>query len=105
MEQPNLTYIQNLSRGDELFQEKLIKIIKDEFPKERDSCFDNLKNKDYLSASEKVHKLKHKISILGLEKSYEIAVEFENNLRGNNADLEDDFRIIMLNITNYLNML
>ena len=64
-----------------------------------------LKIKDYSRAAEKVHKLKHKISILGLEKSYEIAVEFEKNLRENNADLEGDFRIIMLNITNYLNML
>ena len=105
MEQANLSYIQSLSGGDENFEKKIISIIKDEFPKERESCFDNLKTKDYLGAAEKVHKLKHKISILGLEKSYEIAVEFEKNLRENNADLEGDFRIIMLNITNYLNML
>ncbi|WP_298496298.1 Hpt domain-containing protein [uncultured Algibacter sp.] len=102
MEQPNLSYINQLSGGDKAFEEKLITIIKDEFPKEKDIYFKNIENDNFKEAAENVHKLKHKISILGLEKSYEVAVNFENSLLDQSKTGKDDFDAIMQNITDFL---
>ena len=102
MEQPNLSYINTLSGGDETFKNKLITIIKTEFPNEKVIYFKNIESKNFKEASENVHKLKHKISILGLEKSYAIAVDYENNLKTNSLEGEVDFNIILQLITDYL---
>ena len=50
-------------------------------------------------------RLSSKISILGLVKSYEIANEYEHNLRVKSTDKSDDFDIILLVITEYLKTL
>ncbi|AXT20364.1 Hpt domain-containing protein [Flavobacteriaceae bacterium AU392] len=105
MEQPNLYYINDLSSGDAAFKNKIIAVIKSEFPEEKSIYLKNIKSKDYKKAAENVHKLKHKISILGLEKSYALAVEFENDLRDDNLDLKDDFNTVLQIITDYLNIL
>ena len=63
------------------------------------------KNKKYKLAADNVHKLKHKISILGLEKSYEIAIAFENNLIEGDTSLYKEFETILNTITNYLQKL
>lgn len=105
MEQPNLSYINSMSGGDKAFEKKLIGIIKAEFPKEKQVYFDNLTAENYKLTAESVHKLKHKISILGLEKSYEIAVEFETNLLEGKTTCQEQFESILTNITNYLKTL
>ncbi|MBU3821269.1 Hpt domain-containing protein [Flavobacteriaceae bacterium XHP0103] len=105
IEKPNLSYIHSLSGGDKTFEKKLITILKTEFPVEKKLYEKNIKSNNFIESAENVHKLKHKISILGLIKSYEIASEFENNLKESNISLKDDFDDIMQNITNYLNTL
>lgn len=103
MEQPNLSYLTSLSGGDKEFEKKLIQIIKSEFPGEYKLYKQNIEHKNYLKASENVHKLKHKISILGLEKSYAIASEFEISLKEKEDDvLKGEFEKIMQIITDYL---
>ncbi|NLP59185.1 Hpt domain-containing protein [Lutibacter sp. B1] len=102
MEKPNLTYIHNLSGGDKEFKKKIISIIKEEYPEEINEYYTNFNLKNYSIAATNVHKLKHKISILGLEESYEIAAEYENNLKEGNSILSDKFEIILQNITDYL---
>ncbi|WP_142784568.1 Hpt domain-containing protein [Changchengzhania lutea] len=103
MEQPNLAYIDTLSGGDEAFKQKLIDIIKMEFPDEKAVYLKNIEEKNFEAAAENVHKLKHKISILGLEKSYEIATEFENDLKDNHDDVgKEAFISILQNITTFL---
>ena len=52
-------------------------------------------------AAESVHKLKHKISILGLNKSYYIAEKFEDNLKDNSTELQSDFDAIRLSASGY----
>ncbi|RIA08545.1 hypothetical protein OE09_0360 [Flavobacteriaceae bacterium MAR_2010_72] len=104
-EKPNLTYINALSGGDIEFEKKLINIIKKEFPIEKEIYFKNLKEKKYQEVAENVHKLKHKIIILGLENSYELAVTYENNLKEGSLDLKEDFQIILKSMTNFLNTL
>ena len=66
---------------------------------------DSMESDNHFLSAEHVHKLKHKISILGLDKSYEVAVEFENNLRAGSTALRDEFEAILTIMTNYLNFL
>ncbi|WP_109299423.1 Hpt domain-containing protein [Aquimarina sp. AU474] len=105
MEEPNLSVINTLSGGDKTFEEKIFNVIKREFPEEKDQYFDNLKNENLTKAAEDVHKLKHKISILGLEKSYEIATDYEKNLKQGTFGLKEDFEKILQTITQYITTL
>ncbi|MCH2194218.1 Hpt domain-containing protein [Kordia sp.] len=102
MEQPNLTYVEQLARGDENIRSTLIDVIKTEFPEEKNEYYESLVTKDYKKIEENVHKLKHKISILGLEKSYELANTYEHNLREKRMDGVDDFEEILNTITAYI---
>ena len=102
METPNLSYIKSMSGDDTSFEQKLITIIKSEFPEEKKVYFNNIASKKYKLTAENVHKLKHKISILGLEKSYEIAVAYENNLLEGSTELQEEFESILSIITEYL---
>lgn len=104
-ETPNLNYIKELSGGDDAFEKKILAVIKAEFPEEKKVYYKNLKANEYKLVSENVHKLKHKISILGLEKSYDLAVDYENNLRENDSTLKNEFESILQNITQFLNQL
>ena len=88
-DQPNLNYINSLSEGDKSFEMKILGIIKKEFKEEKNTYYNNMKNDNFKLCAENVHKIKHKISILGLEKSYEIAERYENNLREGNYELQN----------------
>ncbi|TXD49169.1 Hpt domain-containing protein [Polaribacter sp. IC073] len=105
MEQPNLEYINQLARGDESIKNELIDVIKTEFPEEKKDYYNSLESKEYKRIEENVHKLKHKISILGLEKSYEIANEFEHNLRELSLDRKEDFDEILIAISDYIEII
>jgi HPt (histidine-containing phosphotransfer) domain-containing protein len=95
LEKPNLDYINALSGGDNAFKARLIKVIKDEFPNETAQYFQHLKIENYTKAAADVHKLKHKISILGLEKSYELAFEHEEALLNKDVSLASQFKEIL----------
>jgi len=95
MEQPNINYIDQLS-GDNLeFKAKMIAILKRELPEEISIYQHQLLQNDLREAAQCVHKLKHKISILGLEKSYYIAEQFEEQLKNKNTVLQTDFEAIL----------
>ena len=102
MEQPNLEYINRLARGDESIKKELINIIKIEFPEEKNEYYDSVESGVFKRIEENVHKLNHKISILGLVKSYEIANEFETNLRKLDLNGQEDFEKILRLITRYI---
>ncbi|XMO86463.1 Hpt domain-containing protein [Algibacter sp. AS12] len=102
MEQPNLSYINQLSGDDKAFKDKLIGVVKREFPEEKAIYIKNISANNYKEAAENVHKLKHKISILGLEKSYTVADDYENNLLEQNTSGKIEFDAILQAITDYL---
>ena len=104
MEKPNLQYIEKLARGDESVKKALIDVIKEEFPGEKLAYQNSLEKKDFKEIEGHVHRIKHKFSILGLEKSYHIANEFEYKLREHNLDenQKEDFDKILSLITEYL---
>jgi HPt (histidine-containing phosphotransfer) domain-containing protein len=102
MEKPNLEYVEQLAGGDKSLRKRLIDIIKNEFPEEKEAYYKSLKNKDYKKTEENVHRLKHKIIILGLEENYKIANKFEHDLREFNLDRVEDFDKILIAISYYL---
>lgn len=91
MEKPNMDYIDNLCGDNTEFREKLVGILKTELIEETEEYKNLLKLKDYKKAAGNVHKLKHKISLLGLEKSFYIAEQFEINLNNDDTKLQDEF--------------
>lgn len=101
MEEPNFTYISQLSGGDKVFEEKIFKVLKMEFPDERETYLNNIAKTNFDLAANNVHKIKHKISLLGLVKSYELASEHEINLGEGNALLHDDFNEILNTMTHF----
>ena len=54
-------------------------------------------------ASQNVHKLKHKINMLGLKKGSETAIKFENELLLKNNSSSKEFILVLKLIENYLN--
>jgi hypothetical protein len=101
MEEPNFTYISQLTGGDKVFEEKIFKVLKMEFPVERETYLNNIAKTDFDLAANNVHKIKHKISLLGLVKSYELASVHEINLGKGNALLHDDFNEILNTMTDF----
>jgi hypothetical protein len=55
----------------------------------------NIDSKIFDLASNNVHKLKHKISLLGLEESYALANQHELNLKEGNNTLHNNFSAIL----------
>lgn len=102
MEQPNLEYINQLARGDASIKKELIDVVKTEFPEEKKEYIESYQKKEYKKIEENVHRLKHKISILGLEKSYEIANTYEHNLRESSLEGSKDFDKILHVISTYI---
>lgn len=103
MENPNLDYINNIAGGDEEFKQQLIAILKKEFPIEKELFLSNFNQKEYKQASENVHKIKHKLSMLGLTKEEALASTFEDNLKENNTGLHKKFINCLTKVSNYLN--
>jgi len=103
MEKPNKIYLKQLSDGDVAFENQIISIIKKEFPVEVLEYQNSIKSNDFLKTADNVHKLKHKISILGLERGYEIASEFEKELKNGMKIQQVSFDEILNKISLYLN--
>lgn len=102
MEQPNSDYINQLAGDNEEFKSKVVAILKRELPEEIELYQNYINNMNYILAAESVHKLKHKISILGLEKSYYIAEEFEENLKESSTHLQSDFESILKQMQDFV---
>ena len=99
---PNLDHIFQIADGDIDFQQKMIGILKKEFPVEKNNFLIHFDNGDYKKAAGLVHKIKHKISIFGLTQSYHLANVFEENLRNGEVTLYSDFNSILTTIETFL---
>jgi hypothetical protein len=103
MEQPNFSYLNSFSGGDQVFEKKILDIIKMEYPNERDTYLDNIAVNNFGLAANNVHKLRHKISLLGLEKSHVLASQHELNLIKGNNTLHENFNDILNTMARFLN--
>lgn len=99
---PNLEYINKLAKEDENVKNKLIASLKTEFSSDVINYEKSIQNLNFFESSECVHKLKNKISILGLDKSYFIAENFEKDLTNENLHLQKKFEQILKIIKYFL---
>jgi HPt (histidine-containing phosphotransfer) domain-containing protein len=100
-QQPNLNYIKELSAGDTAFEKKFIGVLKEEIPLEKKEYIHCIANMKYKETGDLVHKLKHKLNILGLTEDYKLAVIFEEALKNKDDQLKDDFLAILEKIDIY----
>lgn len=104
-EQPNLSYINSLAGDDPEFRAALVTTIQRELPEEIAVYRESLSNKDYKAAAAHVHKLKHKVSILGLEKSYYLAENFEEELKNNQTGMAAEFDAVLTTMQSFADSL
>ncbi len=105
MEQPNLDYIIKLSGNDEVVKQKFITTLKNELPFEIEAYFVSLRSNELHKAAECVHKLKHKIGILGLEAGYNVAEAFEEELKNNQIKIQTEFDTILYSMQSFVESL
>jgi hypothetical protein len=94
-EHPNLLYIKKFSDGDLLFEKEVISVLKKELVEKTNQYHYHVRKKEFIQASNFVFKLRQKISILGLERSYLVAKEFEIALKSSDLSLQNDFEDIL----------
>lgn len=100
-QQPNLNYIKELSGGDVHFEQKFIKVLQEEIPLEKTTYISCISEQKYKETGDLVHKIKHKLSILGLTEDYKVAVTFEDALSKKDDRLKDTFLAILEKIDHY----
>jgi hypothetical protein len=105
MEEANLNYIDELSGGSLDFKTNIVFIIKKELSNEIGVYDRHKETLNFVQMSQSVHKLKHKISILGMKKSYYLAEEYEANLKNNSTNVHSDFESILKNMQEFVNLL
>lgn len=101
-EQPNLSYVDQLSGDDIEFKNSFISIIKQEFPKERDVYLDCVEKQLTKQTADIVHKIKHKFSILSMQDSYKLAVTYEMELLEGKTTSQSAFKSVLDIMENYL---
>ncbi|MFD2551143.1 Hpt domain-containing protein [Bizionia sediminis] len=105
MELPTLEYIKKLADGNTAFENKLLETMKAEFQEEKETYFLLLANGKHEEVSNIVHKIKHKIALLSLEKGYEIATNYEEDIKKQNTNLQLKFQEILNSMTDFLNQI
>lgn len=102
---PNLKYIQKLADGSESFEKKMKGILKNEFPVEKETFLEAYKTEQFLTAAETVHKLKHKLGMLGMKKAYNFAIDFESDLKNKKTTGYSKFIAILEIVETFINKL
>jgi hypothetical protein len=105
MEHPNIEYILKLSRNDAAIRQKFISILKFELPLEIDAYYLSLHLKKWSQTVGCIHKLKNKIGILGLEKMYYLADEYEKSEQNSRKDLQIEFEKTLTLMQHFVNCL
>lgn len=105
MEQPNIEYFIKLSNNNASFKQKLIEVVKYELPLEIDFYLNCITQEEWEKAAGTVHKLKHKIGILGMEKSYNVADKYEKNLREGSKEMQSEFEESLTVINQFVKLL
>ncbi len=103
MTEPNYSTIRKMSQGDREFEMKILSVASQELTEEVREFSRAMKETDYAQAAQLVHKIKHKVSLLGMEKSYEITQEFEEQLKMSRKALLPDFEDILKKMFTFLN--
>jgi HPt (histidine-containing phosphotransfer) domain-containing protein len=98
----NIDYLEAIANGDVEFLQSLIAIVKAEFPEERKQFKENFNAETYALAAENVHKIKHKINMFGLEQGYQVAQQFESELKQGETHSHQDFEAVLDTLENFI---
>ena len=101
-EVPNLNYIKEIAGGNEEFEKKFLGIIQTEFPKEKEDYLRHLEDGALEESAKVVHKIKHKLGILGLTEGYKMAIKYEEDLKSGKTLLMDEFSGILATVENFI---
>ncbi len=102
MEHPNLDYIKEISGGNEEFEKKFLTIIQTEFPKEKSEYMENLESENLDESAKIVHKIKHKLGILGLQEGYRLAIKYEEDLKYGDTKLQSQFHEVLQTVEQFI---
>jgi hypothetical protein len=101
-ELPNLSYVTSLVGDDFDFKLKFLNIIKAEFPPELGKYLFHIRNDEPRAAAEYVHKLKYRISALGMDRAFSLAEKHEERLCLGDGSLDFEFKRVLKKIDKYL---
>ncbi len=101
-EVPNLNYIKEIAGGNEEFEKKFLGIIQTEFPKEKEDYLRHLEDGALEESAKVVHKIKHKLGILGLTEGYKMAIKYEEDLKSGKTLLMDEFSGSLATVENFI---
>lgn len=87
---PSLAYLHELAPNDEGFRKRLLHVLVTEFPAEFDSYRNAVEGQQWEKAVHFMHKLKHKIGILGMPELHALAEQHEDNLENGSSPLHGD---------------
>jgi len=99
---PNLNYIKEVAGGNEEFEQRFLNIIQDEFPKEKEEYLNFLCSGELEEAGKIVHKIKHKLGILSMNGSYQMAIQYEEDLKYGDMKLKEDFFSILQTVETFI---
>ena len=102
METPNLKYLKQISGGDLDFENSLLTILKVEFPLEYKTIKYNFKHNNYKLLALNIHKIKHKIGMLSMDKGVDLASICEINIKEGITEQYNDLILILDRIDVYL---
>ena len=102
METPNLDYLKQISGGDLDFENSMLAILKLEFPEECTILKQNFKNSNFKEVALNIHKIKHKIGMLGMINSVDLASKCEESIKKGNTEQYNELVLILERINVYL---
>lgn len=102
VETPNLDYIKEIAGGNDEFEKKFIAIIQKEFPKEKEDYQSLLDGGELEESAKVVHKLKHKLGILGMNGGYKMAIRYEEELKTGDTSLKEDFATVLTSVEDFI---
>ncbi|GMN06220.1 Hpt domain-containing protein [Croceitalea sp. MTPC5] len=101
-EKPNLNYIKEIAGGNEEFEKKFLSIIQAEFPNEKKDYTRLLQEQELEESAKVVHKIKHKLGILGLNGAYKLAIKYEEDLKYGDTKLKDEFMDVLTTVEEFI---
>lgn len=101
-EDPNLSYLEEIAGEDNDFEQRFIKLFKEEFLWEVGMYLRYMHRKEPRAAAEIVSKSKYKLSMLGLKNSFDFANSHEENLQVGDISMHNDFQKILKKVNTFL---
>ncbi|NNE75877.1 MAG: Hpt domain-containing protein, partial [Pricia sp.] len=102
-EQPGLDYVVELvGTKDFDFEQKFVALLKAEFTSDLGEYLYHIRIDEPRAAAEIVHRIKYKLSVLGMERAFAFAEMHKERLHLGDKSFDSDFKGILKTISNFL---